>query len=63
MPVANQNEQPIVDRLTRPPSPVQDEWGVFDPEQAGLAAVVRKLANERDRRSEAPARPAHPRSA
>ncbi len=27
----------------RPPRPVQDEWGVFDPEQAGLAAVLRKL--------------------
>jgi len=56
--VANQNDRIIPDRSTRPPSPVQDEWGVFDPEQAGLAAVVRKLNSDRGDRPEPPARPA-----
>ena len=23
--------------------PVQDEWGIFDPQQAGLEALLRKL--------------------
>ena len=23
--------------------PVQDEWGIYDPEQAGFAAILRKL--------------------
>ena len=25
------------------PLPVQDEWGLFDPEQAGIAAVLRRV--------------------
>jgi len=33
--------------------PVQDEWGIYDPEQAGLEAVLRKLADEKDEPSEA----------
>ena len=28
--------------------PVQDEWGVYDPAQAGLEAVIRKLASLRE---------------
>jgi hypothetical protein len=24
--------------------PLQDEWGIFDPEQAGIEAVLRKLS-------------------
>ena len=28
--------------------PVQDEWGVYDPEQAGLEAVIRRLTASRD---------------
>lgn len=30
-----------------PGRPVQDEWGLFDPQQAGLPALVRTLNNER----------------
>lgn len=29
--------------------PVQDEWGIYDPEQAGLEAVLRKLGPENDK--------------
>jgi hypothetical protein len=28
--------------------PVQDEWGFYDPEQAGLEAVMRRLTANRD---------------
>jgi hypothetical protein len=28
---------------TKESPPVQDEWGIYDPEQAGLEAVFRKL--------------------
>lgn len=28
--------------------PVQDEWGIYDPEQAGFEAVLRKLGPEND---------------
>lgn len=36
---------------TRPPArPAKDEWGVYDPEQAGLAALFARL--------DAPAKPA-----
>jgi hypothetical protein len=28
--------------------PVHDEWGFYDPEQAGLEAVLRRLAASRD---------------
>ena len=28
--------------------PVHDEWGVYDPEQAGLEAVIRRLTASRD---------------
>jgi hypothetical protein len=30
-------------RAARLPKPVQDEWGVYDPEQAGLPATMRAL--------------------
>ena len=28
--------------------PVCDEWGVYDPEQAGFEAIVRRLPDEED---------------
>jgi hypothetical protein len=28
--------------------PVHDEWGVYDPEQAGLEAVIRRLTASRE---------------
>jgi len=28
--------------------PVQDEWGIFDPQQAGLEALMRKLLSTSD---------------
>lgn len=32
-------------KAARLPKPVQDEWGVFDPEQAGMPATLRTLMN------------------
>ena len=29
--------------VRQPVRPAQDEWGIFDPEQAGFEAVLRKL--------------------
>jgi hypothetical protein len=36
----------------QPSRPVQDEWGVYDPEQAGLEAVIRRLTASRDEHNE-----------
>jgi hypothetical protein len=33
----------IPDSLPSDPRPVQDEWGFYDPEQAGFEAVLRRL--------------------
>jgi hypothetical protein len=44
--------------VPRPSTPVQDEWGIFDPEQAGLAAVLRRL-REMTWAKPAPAAPVH----
>jgi hypothetical protein len=33
----------IPDLLPSDPRPVQDEWGIYDPEQAGFEAVLRRL--------------------
>jgi hypothetical protein len=30
-------------------APVRDEWGLYDPQQAGLAAVFRRLTKLEDR--------------
>ena len=32
--------------------PVHDEWGLYDPEQAGLEAVIRRLTASRDEHNE-----------
>ena len=44
-------------RTARLPKPVQDEWGVYDPEQAGLPATMRAVmsAPEEQARLMAPA--------
>jgi hypothetical protein len=34
---------PIVVRRSKQPKPIQDEWGFFDPEQCGFAALLAKL--------------------
>ncbi len=39
------------------PRPVQDEWGFYDPEQAGLEAVLRKLKPENGAAAPAPDTP------
>src|SRR5579872_4649246 len=36
------------DVLPSDPRPVQDEWGFYDPEQAGFEAVLRKLGLSTD---------------
>jgi hypothetical protein len=35
------------------PRPVQDEWGFYDPEQAGLEAVMRRLTANGDENNNA----------
>jgi hypothetical protein len=48
---------PEPERISRPSiqsaRPVQDEWGIYDPEQAGLEAVMRRLTATRDDSSDA----------
>ena len=39
---------PIPDSMSTDPRPVQDEWGIYDPEQAGFEAVLRKLGHENE---------------
>jgi hypothetical protein len=44
------------------PLPLQDEWGFFDPEQCGFAALLTKLdaiSDPEDAPSKKPARPRH----
>jgi hypothetical protein len=43
----------IPDSLLSDPRPVQDEWGIYDPEQAGFEAVLRRLGldDESDERA------------
>jgi hypothetical protein len=38
--------------------PVQDEWGIYDPEQAGFEAVLRRLPAGDDDADAAPGAPA-----
>jgi hypothetical protein len=48
------------DVIAEPTRPVCDEWGVYDPEQAGFEAVVRRLRPAEDdevRRGQASALP------
>jgi len=55
--VANQTSHvshPISPRNTRRPEPpVQDEWGIFDPKQAGLEALLNRLKSSHDEELEA----------
>ena len=53
---------------TQPPlRPAKDEWGVYDPEQAGLAALfarldlpVKPVVDDRPKAIESPAAPERP---
>ena len=44
-------------RRTKKSKPIQDEWGFFDPEQCGFAALLAKLDEITDGRDEPDARP------
>ena len=33
----------VADAMKKKAEPVKDEWGIYDPSQAGFAAVIRKL--------------------
>jgi hypothetical protein len=46
--VANVELKPVSPASNTPSRPVQDEWGIYDPEQAGLKAVIRKMAASQD---------------
>ena len=40
--------------------PLPDEWGIYDPEQAGLRAVIRRVLANDDDTGESPADPKDP---
>ncbi len=42
-PVNTATSDPAKKRKPKPQPPAQDEWGMFDPEQCGLAALRNKL--------------------
>ena len=42
-PNPNPDRQPAVVRRSKQAKPIQDEWGFFDPEQCGFAALLAKL--------------------
>jgi hypothetical protein len=48
--VANSDSRPLAVITVKPQStrPLHDEWGVYDPEQAGLEAVIRRLTASRE---------------
>jgi hypothetical protein len=39
---------PIVFPATPSQRPVMDEWGIYDPSQAGIEAMLRKIASPND---------------
>lgn len=41
--VANSNSSLIIAAIRQTDRPAQDEWGMFDPRQAGLEALLRKI--------------------
>jgi hypothetical protein len=42
--------------------PVRDEWGVYDPEQAGLQAVIRRMSATKDEETFTPGTSLAPRN-
>ena len=48
--VANSESKQIAVITVKPQAsrPVHDEWGLYDPEQAGLEAVIRRLTASRE---------------
>jgi hypothetical protein len=55
--VANLNSPLAVQPVRQFDRPLQDEWGIFDPQQAGLEALLRKLSTpsgEKDTAHEPP---------
>ncbi len=48
--VANSHPTTTIRPVRQIERPVQDEWGIFDPQQAGFEAVLRKLqSHEREK--------------
>jgi hypothetical protein len=46
--VANPTSPITLQNVRQFDRPVQDEWGLFDPQQAGLEALLRKLRSTAD---------------
>ena len=46
--MANLNPPLAVRPVRQFDRPLQDEWGIFDPQQAGLEALLRKLSAPSD---------------
>jgi len=53
--VANPEPQTVNAPSTKSTRPVQDEWGFYDPEQAGFEAVLRKLNRDAEAQTTRPA--------
>ena len=52
MPNSDPKKIHVVTVKPQPSRPAQDEWGLYDPEQAGLEAVIRRLTASRDEHNE-----------
>jgi hypothetical protein len=52
--VANSESKQVSTITVKPKHsrPVHDEWGFYDPEQAGLEAVIRRLTASRDEKAD-----------
>ena len=46
--VTNRKTKPTSVPRRRPRRPLQDEWGIYDPEQAGLQVIIQKLMTAPD---------------
>jgi len=46
--VAHPEPNPVSDASSQSARPAQDEWGFYDPEQAGFEAVIRRLMERAD---------------
>lgn len=52
MPNSDTKKMHVITVKPQPSHPVHDEWGLYDPEQAGLEAVIRRLTASRDEHRE-----------
>lgn len=54
---------PVTTTIDTSARPVRDEWGLYDPEQAGLEAVIRRMSAAKDEATKGGGTSLAPRSA